>query len=160
MIDINMGCPAKKVTQGASGSALMKTPDHALRLIEAVTAGEGSEGCFSLLDIGGDPYPGLFVGDVEEPHHLMWAIQLSQLEPLCCEALPDVTFFVDTVPDPAGAHRVYSQDDGARGDLEFATLADFMAFASNEAYLAGIGHRTAALEDSRLLPLVEFKDGV
>jgi len=36
MIDINMGCPAKKVTQGASGSALMKTPDHALRLIEAV----------------------------------------------------------------------------------------------------------------------------
>jgi len=39
------------------------------------------------------------------------------------------------------------------------SLADFMAFASNEAYLAGIGHRTAALEDSRLLPLVEFKDG-
>ncbi|WP_432816897.1 tRNA dihydrouridine synthase DusB [Sulfitobacter sp. JB4-11] len=38
MIDINMGCPAKKVTQGASGSALMKTPDHALRLIEAVVA--------------------------------------------------------------------------------------------------------------------------
>jgi len=35
-IDINMGCPAKKVTQGYSGSALMKTPDHALRLIEAV----------------------------------------------------------------------------------------------------------------------------
>ena len=40
IIDINMGCPAKKVTSasgnGASGSALMKTPDHALRLIEAV----------------------------------------------------------------------------------------------------------------------------
>ncbi len=36
IIDINMGCPAKKVTQGASGSALMKTPDHALRLIGAV----------------------------------------------------------------------------------------------------------------------------
>ena len=35
-IDINMGCPAKKVTGGLSGSALMKTPDHALRLIEAV----------------------------------------------------------------------------------------------------------------------------
>jgi hypothetical protein len=31
----------------------------------------------------------------------------------------------------------------------------FLAFASNEAYLAGIGHRTAALEDSRLLPLEE-----
>jgi tRNA-dihydrouridine synthase B len=36
VIDINMGCPAKKVTQGLSGSALMKTPDHALTLIEAV----------------------------------------------------------------------------------------------------------------------------
>jgi hypothetical protein len=36
-----------------------------------------------------------------------------------------------------------------------ASLADFFAFASNTAYLAGIGHRTAALEDSRLLPLVD-----
>ena len=36
IIDINMGCPAKRVTNGASGSALLKTPDHALRLIEAV----------------------------------------------------------------------------------------------------------------------------
>lgn len=36
IIDINMGCPAKKVTGGASGAALMRNPDHALRLIEAV----------------------------------------------------------------------------------------------------------------------------
>lgn len=36
IIDINMGCPAKQVTNGASGSALMRDPDHALRLIEAV----------------------------------------------------------------------------------------------------------------------------
>lgn len=36
IIDINMGCPAKKVTGGASGSALMRDPDHALKLIEAV----------------------------------------------------------------------------------------------------------------------------
>ncbi|SMH55191.1 tRNA dihydrouridine synthase DusB [Maritimibacter sp. HL-12] len=36
IIDINMGCPAKKVVGGLSGSALMKTPEHALRLIEAV----------------------------------------------------------------------------------------------------------------------------
>ncbi len=35
VIDINMGCPAKKVTNGYSGSALMREPDHALRLIEA-----------------------------------------------------------------------------------------------------------------------------
>ncbi len=36
IIDINMGCPAKKVTSGASGSALMKEPELALQLIEAV----------------------------------------------------------------------------------------------------------------------------
>ncbi|KQO80985.1 tRNA dihydrouridine synthase DusB [Rhizobium sp. Leaf262] len=35
IIDINMGCPAKKVTGGYSGSALMRDPDHALGLIEA-----------------------------------------------------------------------------------------------------------------------------
>ncbi|QOZ22425.1 DUF1330 domain-containing protein [Bradyrhizobium sp. CCBAU 51753] len=32
----------------------------------------------------------------------------------------------------------------------------FLAFAVAEAYLAGIGHRTAALSDSRLLPLIEL----
>ena len=35
IIDINMGCPAKKVIGGYSGSALMRDPDHALCLIEA-----------------------------------------------------------------------------------------------------------------------------
>ena len=35
IIDINMGCPAKKVVNGLSGSALMRNPDHALELIEA-----------------------------------------------------------------------------------------------------------------------------
>jgi uncharacterized protein (DUF1330 family) len=37
------------------------------------------------------------------------------------------------------------------------SLADFMAFSTNQEYLSGLGHRTAALEDSRLLPLVESK---
>jgi hypothetical protein len=35
IIDINMGCPARYVTGGASGSALMRDLEHALRLIEA-----------------------------------------------------------------------------------------------------------------------------
>jgi len=35
IIDINMGCPAKHVTNGESGSALMRDLDHALTLIEA-----------------------------------------------------------------------------------------------------------------------------
>lgn len=36
-----------------------------------------------------------------------------------------------------------------------SSVEAFMAFARHEAYLAGLGHRTAAVEDSRLLPLVE-----
>jgi nifR3 family TIM-barrel protein len=35
IIDINMGCPARKVTGGYSGSALMRDLDHALTLVEA-----------------------------------------------------------------------------------------------------------------------------
>ena len=35
-----------------------------------------------------------------------------------------------------------------------SSVQSFLAFTSNAAYLAGLGHRTAALEDSRLLPLV------
>ncbi len=36
VIDINMGCPSREVTGRLSGSALMREPDQALRLIESV----------------------------------------------------------------------------------------------------------------------------
>ena len=38
-----------------------------------------------------------------------------------------------------------------------SSVEKFFAFASNPGYLAGIGHRTAAIVDSRLLPIVECK---
>lgn len=38
-----------------------------------------------------------------------------------------------------------------------SSVAEFMAFASNQEYLAGLGHRVAALEDSRLLPIEEVR---
>ncbi|UXN69327.1 tRNA dihydrouridine synthase DusB [Devosia neptuniae] len=38
IIDINFGCPAKRVTNGYAGSALMRVPDHAMTLIDAVVA--------------------------------------------------------------------------------------------------------------------------
>ncbi len=38
IIDINMGCPAKKVIGGYSGAALMRDPDLALSLVEATVA--------------------------------------------------------------------------------------------------------------------------
>src|SRR6201987_2349965 len=38
IIDINMGCPARHVTGGQSGSALMRDLDHAVRLVEATVS--------------------------------------------------------------------------------------------------------------------------
>ena len=38
IIDINMGCPAKRVTGGYAGSALMRDLDHAARLIAAAVS--------------------------------------------------------------------------------------------------------------------------
>jgi hypothetical protein len=38
------------------------------------------------------------------------------------------------------------------------SVKSFLAFESNQEYLKGIGHRTAALEDSRLLPINETQN--
>jgi len=38
IVDINMGCPARHVTNGAAGSALMRDLDHAMTLVEATIA--------------------------------------------------------------------------------------------------------------------------
>lgn len=41
VIDINMGCPVGKVASNGDGSALMKDPDKAMKIIEAVVRGAG-----------------------------------------------------------------------------------------------------------------------
>jgi tRNA-dihydrouridine synthase len=38
IIDINLGYPARRVTNGDAGSALMRDPDHASRLIDSVVS--------------------------------------------------------------------------------------------------------------------------
>lgn len=38
IIDINFGCPSKRVTNGYAGSALMRVPDIAMTLVDAVVA--------------------------------------------------------------------------------------------------------------------------
>jgi len=38
IIDINFGCPSKRVTNGYAGSALMRVPDQAMRLVDAVVS--------------------------------------------------------------------------------------------------------------------------
>lgn len=56
----------------------------------------------------------------------------------------------------AGAHLIGPTEE--RWDMvllvRHPSAQEFLAFASDEEYLAGLGHRTAALEDSRLLPIV------
>ena len=42
--------------------------------------------------------------------------------------------------------------------VRHVSVATFMKFAENEAYLKIAGHRTAALEDSRLLPMVNAQN--
>ncbi|WP_228469416.1 hypothetical protein [Paenibacillus sp. JNUCC31] len=37
-----------------------------------------------------------------------------------------------------------------------SNMQSFLAFSNHTANLAGIGHRTAAIEDSRLLPITEL----
>ncbi len=65
----------------------------------------------------------------------------------------------------AGSELLYRGDGGPsligpaeeRWDLvllvKHASISEFMSFATDEDYLAIAGHRTAALEDSRLVPL-------
>jgi nifR3 family TIM-barrel protein len=38
LVDLNFGCPAKEVSGRASGSALMRDPDHACRVLEAAVS--------------------------------------------------------------------------------------------------------------------------
>ncbi|MDX6600141.1 MAG: hypothetical protein QOE87_4028 [Gaiellales bacterium] len=58
-----------------------------------------------------------------------------------------------------GGHNFIGPAD-ERWDLVMAirqsSVEDFFAFATNADYLAGVGHRTAALEDSRIIPLVDL----
>ena len=42
-VDINMGCPAKKIVHSQHGSALMREPDLACRIIESVREASGLE---------------------------------------------------------------------------------------------------------------------
>ncbi len=54
MIDINMGCPARKVTGGLSGSALMREPELANDIIAATLEGAGTVAVSLKMRLGWD----------------------------------------------------------------------------------------------------------
>lgn len=54
VIDINMGCPVPKVANSGDGSGLMRTPDLAVRVAEAVVKGAGSRPVTVKMRLGWD----------------------------------------------------------------------------------------------------------
>ena len=54
VIDINMGCPSRRVTGGLSGSALMRDLEHAVSLIEAVVDGAAGTAVTLKMRLGWD----------------------------------------------------------------------------------------------------------
>lgn len=54
VVDINMGCPARKVTGGMSGSALMRDLELAKRIIEATMEGAGETPVTLKMRLGWD----------------------------------------------------------------------------------------------------------
>jgi uncharacterized protein (DUF1330 family) len=79
-----------------------------------------------------------------------YEIYKEHTAPFLAEAGGNVRFYGE------GGHNLIGPDD-ERWDVvmlvRHASVEAFMAMASNQAYLAGLGHRTAALEDSRLIPV-------
>lgn len=96
--------------------------------------------------------------------------ELAPAEPITGRAAYDV-YTAHTKPflEAAGGKVLYVGEGGhfligpvsERWDMvmlvEHASVAAFMGMARNAEYLSGLGHRTAALEDSRLLPATESK---
>ena len=54
IIDINMGCPMPKVANNGDGSALMRTPELAAQVVEAVRRGAGNTPVTVKMRIGWD----------------------------------------------------------------------------------------------------------
>ena len=54
ILDINMGCPVPKVANSGDGSGLMKNPDLAVKVAEAVIRGAGGRPVTVKFRLGGD----------------------------------------------------------------------------------------------------------
>lgn len=113
--------------------------------IELVDLTSHERGAFHLLDAGTDPYPGIAVGDRSYPWRMIWALQLAELEPFAIDSLPEITFYLDTIADPEGAHRAYSYEGGAPGPYEFDSLPSLLAFMT-----ARVRHARGELDEANL----------
>ena len=81
-----------------------------------------------------------------------YAIYAAHTLPLLIDAGGEVLFSGDALPFLIGPA---DETWDAVLLIRHKSAEVFLSFAQNEEYLAGVGHRTAALADSRLLPVVE-----
>jgi hypothetical protein len=112
-------------------------------LVEALELGAQHAHGFALLDLTDAPYPGLAAGDPSAPWRMQWAIQVAELESFTCAAMEDTLFLVDTVADPSGRHRVYTAEDGLRGDLEFDDVSNALHWMAARVKASVTGKKTA-----------------
>jgi len=81
----------------------------------------------------------------------------------CCASLPFLRESGGKMLLPGNGGKYFIGPDDEQWDVVMlvkqSSVEGFFAFASNPDCLAGMGHRTAAITDSRLLPIVECEDG-
>jgi hypothetical protein len=81
---------------------------------------------FTLLDSSVDPYPPLALGIGRSYWEQMWAVRVADLLVVESPLYADARWYIDRVPDPAGAQRVYQLVDDDRGWAEFDSPEDFL----------------------------------
>jgi hypothetical protein len=107
---------------GQPGSPPELTDSRIDAFVDLLHVTSSAEHGFRLLELLESPYSGIAVGDRSRPWRLHWAIQVGEVEPFVAPELEGLIFLADTIADPKGQHRVYTIEDGTRGDLEFADL--------------------------------------
>ena len=112
------------------------------------------------FQVGDRKNPGVWwCGALLQPKTRVWVLGdewQNSLRDAIGESYPRVDGNVRSTakhPDSSGL-------DDERWDLVVlvrqSSVQSFLAFANHREYLVGLGHRTAAIEDSRLLPMTEL----
>lgn len=131
MIDINMGCPARKVTGGLSGSALMREPELAGDIIEATLKGAGSVPVSLKMRLGWDD-ESLNAPDLARRAEAAGIVRLTVHGRTRCQFYKGqadwgrIKDTVDAVTLPVLANGDISSIEDARQGLELSTACGVM----------------------------------
>jgi len=96
--------------------------------VELLHLGADAPQAFELVELEPSPYAGILLTDRQKNWAQDWAIGLAELEPFVLRGEPNAYFLADSHADERGKHRVYTLDEGIRGLVEFADVADALAW--------------------------------